>query len=321
MDKLLNKKELIALIERLLADYDLWGPKAEEGKVYSFRRLGSPRELAWGYRNSVVPPKSVFFPSGESVFRLEDGKPVAGDSPAKPPLLALIRPCDARALTLLDKVFGGEIADPLYEARRRNALLIGLACNEPDEDCFCGSVGGSPFAETGLDILLVELGGEYLLRAVSDKGKTVAAGCGKPSAGKSAGLANNQQTAEMHLRVHFQCSGAPERAPEYWKEKSLACLDCGVCAFLCPTCHCFGFSDESGGRKRIWETCASPLFTKMTSGENPRERRADRLRNRVFHKFVYFKETHGEIACVGCGRCLARCPAGIRITELAGKEE
>lgn len=320
MDKTVDKKELIALIEGILPGYELWGPKSEEGKVYSFLRLDDPRELAWGYRNSVVPPKSVFFPSGETIFRLKDGKPVAGGQPARPPLIALLRPCDARALTLLDKVFGGEIADPLYTARRRNALLIGLACNEPGEDCFCASVGGSPFAETGLDILLVDRGEDYLLRAVSEKGGEIAALFGKPFEGGEREFAQRKETAEKRFQAQFQCSGAPERAPEYWKEKSLSCLDCGVCAFLCPTCHCFGFSDESGGRQRIWETCASPLFTKMTSGENPRERRADRLQNRVFHKFVYFKETHGEIACVGCGRCLAHCPAGIRITELAGEK-
>lgn len=320
MDRMLNRQELIALIGGLLAEYELWGPREEEGRVYSFRRLDDPGALAFGYRNSVVPPKSVFFPSGETVYRLADGKPVASAAPAKPPLLALVRPCDARALTLLDRVFGGEIADPLYGARRKNALLIGLACNDPDENCFCGSVGGSPFAETGLDILLVERGDGYLLRAVSQEGERIAALQGRRFEGGDREFAQKKETAEKHFRLHFQYPGAPERAPEYWKEKSLACLDCGVCAFLCPTCHCFGFSDESGGRKRIWETCASPLFTKMTSGENPRERRADRLQNRVFHKFVYFQETHGEIACVGCGRCLAHCPAGIRITELAGTE-
>jgi len=121
--------------------------------------------------------------------------------------------------------------------------------------------------------------------------------------------------------VQFQYSGAVSAAPEYWQEKSLACLDCGVCSFLCPTCHCFDLCDEGGGRKRIWDTCTFPLFTKMTSGENPRELRRERLKNRVFHKFVYFKEIHGEIACVGCGRCLAHCPAGIRITDLAGTEK
>jgi ferredoxin len=321
MDKMLNKKDLLALIGGLLPGYDLWGPKEEEGKAYSFRRLEDPGQLAFGYRNSVVSPKSVFFPSGETIFRIQKGKALAEDKPAKPTLLALIRPCDARALTLLDKVFGGEIEDPLYVSRRKNALLIGLACNEPDENCFCGSVGGSPFAETGLDILLVDRGESYLLHAVSKRGEEIASACGKSFEAGAADLKKRKETAEKLIRVQFQYSGAVETAPEYWKEKSQACLDCGACAFLCPTCHCFDFSDEGGCRKRIWDTCAFPLFTRMTSGENPREVRRERLRNRVFHKFVYFKETHGEVACVGCGRCLEHCPAGIRITDLAGAEK
>jgi sulfhydrogenase subunit beta (sulfur reductase) len=34
------------------------------------------------------------------------------------------------------------------------------------------------------------------------------------------------------------------------------------------------------------------------------------------HKFRYFVENYGEAGCVGCGRCIRGCPAGIDIREV-----
>ena len=33
------------------------------------------------------------------------------------------------------------------------------------------------------------------------------------------------------------------------------------------------------------------------------------------HKFHYTPESFGEVFCVGCGRCVARCPANVDIRE------
>jgi ferredoxin len=35
-----------------------------------------------------------------------------------------------------------------------------------------------------------------------------------------------------------------------------------------------------------------------------------RYRQRVMHKFKYFPERFGLVACVGCGRCLRTCGVG-----------
>jgi len=103
----------------------------------------------------------------------------------------------------------------------------------------------------------------------------------------------------------------------FWDELHLRCLGCGVCTYLCPTCHCFDIVDEGNGaagqRLRNWDTCQFALFTHHTSGHNPRPTGRERMRQRVMHKFNYFVSNFGDIACVGCGRCVRECPVNLDI--------
>jgi ferredoxin len=34
------------------------------------------------------------------------------------------------------------------------------------------------------------------------------------------------------------------------------------------------------------------------------------------HKFNYFVDVFGEIACVGCGRCIRSCPVNLDIRDI-----
>jgi ferredoxin len=67
---------------------------------------------------------------------------------------------------------------------------------------------------------------------------------------------------------------------------------------------------------RSWDTCAFPLFTRHGSGHNPRSEKPARLRQRVLHKFLYCPRNFGAIFCVGCGRCVTNCPAGLDLREV-----
>jgi Fe-S oxidoreductase len=59
-----------------------------------------------------------------------------------------------------------------------------------------------------------------------------------------------------------------------------------------------------------------PEYTVHASGYNPRPGKKNRLRNRVFHKFRYYPDRFGVTACVGCGRCISKCPVAIDIVEV-----
>jgi sulfhydrogenase subunit beta (sulfur reductase) len=111
--------------------------------------------------------------------------------------------------------------------------------------------------------------------------------------------------------------------PAFWNGIAETCLGCGACTYLCPTCHCFDFYEEatsSGhGKKRVHDACMFASFSREASGHNPRPKPADRMRQRVMHKFSYTHENFGRIFCVGCGRCVRFCPSNIDIRETVGK--
>ncbi len=105
-----------------------------------------------------------------------------------------------------------------------------------------------------------------------------------------------------------------------WDRVHRTCLGCGVCTYLCPTCHCFVISDTKRGargeRVRCWDACQYPAFTLEASGHNPRPTPRERLRHRMLHKFSYFPKDFGKHACVGCGRCVEHCPVNLDLREV-----
>ena len=106
-----------------------------------------------------------------------------------------------------------------------------------------------------------------------------------------------------------------------WAELSESCLGCGTCTFVCPTCQCYDIRDFNTGngitRFRCWDSCMYSDFTKMAHG-NPRLTQLERFRQRFMHKLVYFPANNdGEYGCVGCGRCLAKCPISMNIVKVA----
>jgi ferredoxin len=111
---------------------------------------------------------------------------------------------------------------------------------------------------------------------------------------------------------------------ELWKALSLRCHGCGACAAVCATCHCVDIVDEhdtchSGARRRNWDYCQSAKFTAHASGHNPRKTQAERLRQRVMHKFAIYPSRFDAILCTGCGRCVRACGAGMNLPEILGQ--
>jgi ferredoxin len=69
-------------------------------------------------------------------------------------------------------------------------------------------------------------------------------------------------------------------------------------------------------RIRCWDSCMRDTYRQIAGGHNPRQAKADRLRNRVFCKFHYYPQQYGVTACTGCGRCIDACPVNIDMTEI-----
>ena len=107
-----------------------------------------------------------------------------------------------------------------------------------------------------------------------------------------------------------------------WEQMAAGCLSCCTCTYVCPTCHCYDIrdyqeTDERTQRYRCWDSCMAKDFTLMAHG-SPRKTKVERFRQRYMHKLVYFPENNeGEYACVGCGRCLQKCPVQLNIVKVA----
>ncbi len=132
------------------------------------------------------------------------------------------------------------------------------------------------------------------------------------------------KTAEASMSPKIETDGLKKKLDSVfddpvWQQLTEKCISCGICTYLCPTCHCFDIQDEVRGRKgrriRVWDSCSNPEYTLHGSGYNPRPGRKNRMRNRILHKYQYYPDNFGVIACVGCGRCASNCPVGLSIVE------
>jgi ferredoxin len=344
--KILERKILADFLRKRLGDSELIAPVEIEGRLY-FRQLDPMKELAelaWpadrpgavlqgGDSAKTVPAadpltvnsiKEFFFPRRQELYEQRpDGIIPLPAADERRRLLLFARPCDARGLAFLDRVFLGQTEDESYRRARNDTIIVGLHCLQPDRHCFCTSLGGGPFATEGMDLALTPLEDErFLARGISDRGKDLLASLGGKEAGRTEReiLEEPRGAAEAAIRRFIEVPDRQVMAERfdspYWREVSLACLTCGICSYLCPTCHCFDIVDEGYLRLRCWDTCSSDTFTRMAAGEDHRRHKHSRYRQRIYHKFSYFKDDFETHACVGCGRCTRWCPVNIDIVEI-----
>jgi len=341
MEKILAKEKLREWIDRL-DDCEVQAPAFADA-VWNYAPvpvgIESESDIDLCHSNTVTPPKRFAFPQREVFFRFErvDGVPkLTPTLPDPPPTVVFgVRPCDGRGMPRNDTVFSKEYQDPYYWARRDKLTLVGLACNAPHSpNCFCRSVGGSPHSEEGLDVLMTDLGERYHVKGVTPKGIEL-----MERAGGLLADADDKTNAQVE-QIHATADSHPQRPvgemetvaaairekfdDPLWEEMARHCIGCGICTYLCPTCHCFDINDEasgpdSGERVRTWDNCQFPDFTMHTSGHNPRSSLGSHLRQRVGHKFLYFVENHGTRQCTGCGRCISDCPVGIDIVAVVNR--
>jgi ferredoxin len=280
-------------------------------------------EIVFEYTRPKMSAKEAVFPSTDRITVIEkQGAQVTLEEPMleKKQIIFGLRPCDAHGIAVLDAVFLKEPRDASYARRRQATTLIGLACPQMWEGCFCTSMGGAPDDATHLDVLLNAVGNEYAVNAVTDKGQALLDGIEMRDRDREEGY------PFPSLSLSPVSISWPERFNDrYWDLLAERCIGCRVCAYVCPTCRCFDVRDEAATRRanyaqyerlRCWDSCTGPNYRVTAGGHNPRPAKGQRLRNRFFCKFYYMLQDYGATGCVGCGRCIEACPVNIDIVEM-----
>jgi len=183
---------------------------------------------------------------------------------------------------------------------------------------------GTATVKSGFDILLTDIGDSYIAQAATEKALALLAKAktfepSQQDLDKRQEIQNRNEKSLNKQQLKCSPSYLPrllERAYNHpiWEEKAKTCFSCGSCNQVCPTCYCFNVQDDvswdlkTGKRQRAWDGCLLDGFTKVAPDHEFRKHRSDRFRHRLYRKGKYVpSKIGGEIACVGCGRCVGAC--------------
>ena len=329
------KENLTALFQKIAADQELYLPVRTADQV-NFGVWTEEADVDLTVLKSVKSPKDVFFPQSETLYTcIRDGKKLRVEPEALKEQNFVVfgmKACDLKGLEVLDRVFLSDPVDTFYAARRDHGTIVAMACHEPEESCFC-KVFGIEAAAPKADVVTWMIQDTLYWKPETEKGENLTA--------LISDLLDNAESAEAEVKKEQQkIRGIIEKLPyshlslegwngdvlmekfesPLWDDLYKPCLACGTCTFVCPTCQCYDIKDYDTGhgvqRYRCWDSCMYSDFTMMAHGNN-RTTQKERFRQRFMHKLVYFPANNdGMYSCVGCGRCVEKCPAALNIVKV-----
>lgn len=331
--KKITKADLAALLRFIGENEALYIPGRVSGQT-NYVRYNENTDVDLDTLKTVKSAKEVFFPQSETLYtvKTEDGKYRISQEELQNEEFVLfgVKACDMKGIEVLDKVFLSEPVDTFYKARREKGTIVTMACGEPEESCFC-KVFGIDCAEPQGDVTLWNFGNEYFWKANTEKGEALTEKCSSflkdgdeatVDAIKNAIRTVVEKLPYMNLSLEGWDGTKTEEKfnSPVWEELYKPCLACGTCTFVCPTCQCYDIKDYNTGkgvqRYRCWDSCMYSDFTMMAHGNN-RTSQLQRYRQRFMHKLVYFPANNdGMYSCVGCGRCVDKCPASTNIVKV-----
>ena len=330
------KENLSALFQSIAENQELYLPVEVSGQV-NFKAWTQDANVSLETLKTVKSPKDAFFPQSENLYTVQrEGKKLSIEPQALKEQNFVVfgmKACDIQGVKVLDNVFLSDPIDSFYAARREHGTIVAMACHEPEESCFCKAFG-IDCAEPAADVATWMVEGELYWKALTEKGEALTkavesllveadgADAEKLEAEKNAIHTIVEKLPYSNLSLEgWNGDALTEKFNSpVWEELYKPCLACGTCTFVCPTCQCYDIKDYDTGhgvkRYRCWDSCMYSVFTMMAHGNN-RTSQLQRFRQRFMHKLVYYPaNNNGMYSCVGCGRCVEKCPASLNIVKV-----
>lgn len=330
-------RENLSALFRLIAEkQELYLPVKRAGQA-NFAPWSEEVQVDLDTLKTVKSPKDVFFPQSENLYTVKKENRKLQILPEelkdKDFVVFGMRACDVQGVQVLDRVFLSDPVDTFYAARRAHGTIVAMACHEPEESCFC-KVFGIDCTEPAADVAVWQMKEELYWRALTKKGEALTEAVKELLTSCSDGEEKELEKSKASVRelveklpyMNLSLEGWNGDAltekfnSPLWEELYKPCLACGTCTFVCPTCQCYDIKDYDTGkgvqRYRCWDSCMYSDFTMMAHGNN-RTSQMQRFRQRFMHKLVYYPANNdGMYSCVGCGRCVEKCPASLNIVKV-----
>lgn len=326
----IQRKGLFPFLEAISDDLELWAP-LRRGEKFVFDEVEDFSRIELATTHTILPPKKLMVPPSFNMFHFTEKDYQEDFSHVTKKILFGIHPCDIHGLLTLDKLFIQEYPDPYYLKSRENTLLLGLSC-WPDEHCFCQSTS-THIIEEGYDLFFTDLGDFFLVWIGSSRGDDLIRI--RPELFIETlidedikAFINWQTERTKAFRTEINFIAMPDLMElkykdSLWEKAGAACLACGSCSMVCPTCNCYNVVDRNalggkpGQRIRSWDSCTLIEYSQVAGGENFREKKSARLKLWYTHKLQAYVSKYGRPGCVGCGRCLVTCPVGINVKTIS----
>lgn len=324
--KKLDKAAFDKWVNSCIEHQRVYGVQAKEDR-FVFAPLVSAKDLRLDYDVTILPPKKYFLPPQETLLKFDRKEGFESVFEDEPFVLFGVHPYDMVAISQTDKLFAENHCDTHYVERRQKATIVASDVQNASEDVFAGCMGTATVND-GFDILITKIDSYYLVDIRTKKGQALAKTIKDAEDADEMNLklrkliwSDNTELLQKH-KLHVRPDILPKllaRSYEHpvWEEKAQRCYSCGSCNLVCPTCYCFDVRDDvewslqKGRRYRVWDGCLLSEFATVAGRHNFRSNRADRYRHRYYRKGKYIPEKIGEVACVGCGRCITACTAKI----------
>lgn len=320
------------VLQKLTKDYRIYAPvhlpergMRENDGLIRYQEISKLEDII-NDRQSDFSPKEVVYPVAQTIFSFDENS--ARETISRDPkgIIIFARACDINGLKRLDNMFmaNGGTSDRYYSELRNKVKLFLMECEQSWDNCFCVSMKTNKTDNYSIAFRLYE---DNIKLKIKDAEFAEYFDWAGTCDYEPEFITENKLKVRIpeipNVQVLKEISNH-----EMWEEVSEDCISCGGCNTVCGTCSCFETLDylnqensRKGERRRIWSSCMIPDFSKTAGGNISRKYPKQMMRYKAMHKIYDYNKRFGgnEHMCVGCGRCVQRCPEDISFPDIINR--